>query len=189
MRENGKTLCTLDMKATATIGALKSAIIEKRKDAIAKGLHLITGLCIPRIVQVIIDGKVEERSGRTQIRNLISDGTSRKSVTITFVRAYAFNSKAEVKQLIYSLDSKTQGQYPEEMMMTALNMAMRCSYDEALTNLYHHTARVFEAIIKGESRMILNTVKHIRAMKTYPTVRAKYQLMGDGYLQKLMPTI
>ena len=44
----------------------------------------------------------------------------------------------------------------------ALNMGPSCTYDEALRNLYRHTARVFETILMGESRTILKRVKLAR---------------------------
>ncbi len=83
-------------------------------------------------------------------------------MTISFVRAYAYHDRAQVKQLLYSLDCKTQGHYPKDLMLQALNMGPSCTYDEALTNLYKHTATVFEAILKSESKTILKRVLAVR---------------------------
>ena len=115
---------------------------------IAKGLHLTDRRCTKDVIDVIIDGRVEQLGSRYQIRNFgILDSRGRMSVTISFVRAYAFHSRTHVKQLLYSLDCKTQGHYPEELVLMALNMGPRCTYDEALSNVYRHTAKVFETIL------------------------------------------
>ena len=61
VRETGRTLCTLQLLETATLGALKRAIIEQRRGTIATGLHLTVKRCTWHVIDVIIDGKVEER--------------------------------------------------------------------------------------------------------------------------------
>ena len=139
VRETGRKLCTLQLLETATLWALKSAIIEKRKGTIAKALQITARRCTKDLIDVIIDGKVEERGPRQQIRNFgILGSRYRKAVNASFVRAYAFHDRAQVRQLLYSLDCKTQGKFPDELMLMALNMGPSCTYDEALRNLYNH---------------------------------------------------
>ena len=139
VRETGKTLCTVQLLETATLCALKREIIEQRRGTIATGLFLTARQCTKDVIDVIINGRVEEYGPRQQIRNFgILGSRTRKAVTITFVRAYAFHDRAQVKQLLYSLDCKTQGHYTEELMLMALNMGPSCTYDEALRNLYNH---------------------------------------------------
>ena len=148
VKETGKTLCTVQLLETATIYALKREIVEKRRGTIATGLSITARQCTKDVIDVIINGRVVEYGPRQEIRNFgILGSRRRKAVTITFVRAYAFHNRAHVKQLLYSLDCKTQGHFPQDLMLMALNMGTNCTYDEALRNLYRHTARVFETIL------------------------------------------
>ena len=97
VRETGRTLCTLQLLETATLGALKRAIIEQRRGTIATGLHLTVKRCTWHVIDVIIDGKVEERH-RQQLQNFgILGSRTKKAVAITFLRAYAFHDRAQVK--------------------------------------------------------------------------------------------
>lgn len=60
VRETGKTLCTVQLPETATISALKAAILEKRKSLITKALFLTTRGFTKDVINVIIDGQVVE---------------------------------------------------------------------------------------------------------------------------------
>ena len=70
-------------------------------------------------------------------------------------------------------------------MLMALNMGPSCTYDEALRNLYKHTATVFEVILKGESKTVISRVKKVRNLVYYPRIRAKHQLQDGRYAEVL----
>ena len=74
-------------------------------------------------------------------------------------------------------------------MLMALNMGPSCTYDEALRNLYGHTAQVFDTILRGESRTILKRVKHVRQAAIFPRIRAKYQLVGELFAEMLQAAL
>ena len=69
--------------------------------------------------------------------------------------------------------------------MMALNMSPSCTYDEALSRLYKHTREVFEALLNKESKMIVGRVNRFREARVYPRMRAKLQLQGNIYVEKL----
>ena len=60
VRETGKTLCTLQLLETATLRALKAAIIEKRRGTIATALNITARRCTMDVIQLILDGKIKE---------------------------------------------------------------------------------------------------------------------------------
>ena len=60
VRETGKTLCTLQLLETATIRALKAAIIEQRRGTISTALNITARRCTINIIDLILDGQVKD---------------------------------------------------------------------------------------------------------------------------------
>ena len=64
VKETGKTLCTLQLPETATLYALKQAIVEERRGTIATALNITARRCTKDVIDVILNGKVELRGPR-----------------------------------------------------------------------------------------------------------------------------
>ena len=106
---------------------------------------------------------------------------SEYTVTVRFVRALAILNMEEVTKLKNEIQKATQGKYPDELIMMAINMAPECTYAQTLSNLVNNAVRVFESILQAECRQILSEVKAIREQRIYPTCRIRYQIIGQQY--------
>ena len=109
------------------------------------------------------------------------------SLMVSFKRWRAYLTKPKHSRLIKELDAKLEpGKYPRELIVQAINMAPECTFDQSLSNLTTNAARVFEAILMADDRKILSKVKAVREHANYPSIRAKYKILGEPYRERIL---
>ena len=101
-------------------------------------------------------------SDATTLKQLNFQNKTQRKLWLKFVRAFAFLCEDEVERLIDQVSARTQGKYPRDMIMQAINMAPECKFTQTLSNLYNHPTKVFEGILKFEDKNIISEVLAIR---------------------------
>ena len=69
------------------------------------------------------------------------------TLTVRFVRALAYLSQEAIDRMITEVDARTQNKYAQELIVQAISMAPQCKIEQAINNLVHNSARVFESIL------------------------------------------
>ena len=186
--ETRRKLCTLQLPQQTTLARVRSEIVDKNLEKIKSNLYITEEQCRPRLVVIMHRG--EECEGPTiyKLAHLGMTNGQSCDLTVRFVRALAFLSKAQINSMAEQVDEQTQSRYPRELTVMAMNMAPKCTFDQTLANLVNHPTRVFEAILQAEDRQIIKEVKAIREQQIFPTCRVRYQIIGEQYRQIILRT-
>ena len=78
--------------------------------------------------------------------------------------------------------------YHKELIRQAINMAPECKLNQVLSNLINNCSKVFESILHPECKEIIALVQEIRLKPNFPTIRARFQILGEQYRQIVLQT-
>ena len=97
---------------------VKEYILAKNKGVIVKHLHIKEEQCISRIIKLyIFEEKEWYGEDSTTLESLHMKTGKKYCITIRFVRALAYLSENDIKNMVTEVDSRTQGKYPKEMIV------------------------------------------------------------------------
>ena len=77
-------------------------------------------------------------------------------LTVRFVRALAFLSEQEIRDMVREVESETQCKYSKELIIQAINMAPQCRLEQTISNLVNNAVRVCLSapIVPSESELM-----------------------------------
>jgi hypothetical protein len=147
VKETQRKLCTVSVLESETMAKVKQEILKKNKRVVVKNLFIQEEQCLPRIIKLYNGENEIDGPDTVKLSKLgMSNGTT-VSLTVRFVRALAFLSEQEMKDMVQEVESRTQSKYPKELIIQAINMAPECKIDQTLSNLVNNAVRVFESIL------------------------------------------
>ena len=129
VKETEKKLCTLFLPQETTLARVRSEIVDKNLEKIKTNLFVSEQQCRPRLVVIWHRGEECEDPDIKKLAHLEMLNGNDCDLTVRFVRALGFLSKAKIESIIEEIAVKTKGMYPRELTMQAINMAPRCTLD------------------------------------------------------------
>ena len=152
VKETARRLCSLSLAETDSLSKVKEEILRKNKRVVVKNLFIKEEQCIGRIVKLFIKDTEWDGADTATLKSLEMTNGHTYSMTVRFVRALAFLSEREMRDLVREAESRTQRRYPRELIVQAINMAPECTLAQTSSNLVNNAVRVFESILQAESK-------------------------------------
>ena len=152
VKETERRLCTLHLDENLTINVVRKSIIEGNRKVICKNLYIGAARCVPRMIVVFHDDEEMKFNSNTKLKSLGFRNGLIYNLTVRFVRALAILTQPKLHCMVDRVDRKSQGKYPRELIVQAVNMAPECTFDQTLSNLVNNATRVFESILQAECR-------------------------------------
>ena len=188
VKETERKLCTLYLGENATLAAVKDEIIKKNTSVILKNLFIKEDQCRSRIIKLFINDLESDGDDAVTLKDLGMKNGESHSMMVSFVRALAFLTQRQINNMVTNVETQTEGKYPQELIVQAINMAPECKLEQTISNLLNNAVRVFESILQSECPQVIAEVRAIREQNIYPTCRIRYQIIGEQYRQMVLET-
>ena len=188
VKETERKLCTLYLGESASLAAVKEEIVRKNKAVILKNLFIKEEQCRSRIIKLFIKDSESDGDDTVTLKDLGMKNGESHSMMVSFVRALAFLTQRQINNMVTNVETQTEGRYPQELIVQAINMAPECKLEQTISNLLNNAVRVFESILQSECPQVIAEVRAIREQNIYPTCRIRYQIIGEQYRQMVLET-
>ena len=86
---------------------MKEEILRKNKRVVVKNLFIKEEQCTSRIVKLFIKDTEWDGANTTTLKSLEMTNGHRYSMTVRFVRALAFLSELEIRDMVREVESRT----------------------------------------------------------------------------------
>ena len=117
VKETQRKLCVLALAETDTLRKVKEEILRKNQKVVVKNLVISKEQCITRIIKLFIGDNEWQGDDAATLKSLEWMNGNQYTLIVRFVRALAFLSEQEISDMVSEVERRTQGKYPQEMIL------------------------------------------------------------------------